>query len=113
MKSPITKKWLKQMYSAKNTIQVGYCELQWLLDNVHSADYYTYGMYGWNFDAYDIDGILITTGYRGMFGKRVPLSLCEEYNNKARDLIHEKGYSKETNEQLDTLLKEFLEKAVA
>jgi hypothetical protein len=61
-KAKVTRKWLNQNYKC---ISVSYCTLQNLL-RYESPLYYTCGVYGWNFDAYILDGICITTGYRGM-----------------------------------------------
>ena len=90
---------------ACNPRTVGYCDLQYLLTN-HSPNAYTCGVYGWNFDVYDLDGITICTGYRGMIGPR-----CEgiaEYEKKAKDIFHdEKLTYNEAREEIENLLHEF------
>ena len=73
----VTKKALLEAYPAKSVFQCSYCDLQfvnWFL----SPTYYTSGVYGWNFDGYTVEGFLITTGYRGMFGKRLTRDLLDE-----------------------------------
>lgn len=51
----------------------GYCELSYLLNN-HSPIAYTCGVYGWNFDVYEVYGVTICTGYRNMPGARLEKS---------------------------------------
>lgn len=53
-----------------NLRSAGYCDLQNLLTN-HAPIAYTYGVYGWNFDVYEVYGLTICTGYRRMPGKRL------------------------------------------
>ena len=74
----------------------GFCDLQNLLKN-HEPTAYTCGVYGWNFDVYEVYGVTICTGYRGMPGER--LQGIEEYEQKARAV--------ETPERVERLLKEF------
>lgn len=62
----------------------GYCDLQALLYN-HSPIAYTCGVYGWNFDVYEVYGVTICTGYRNMPGKR--LEDMREYEDKARAIL--------------------------
>lgn len=92
---------------ACNPRSVGYCDLQHLLNN-HSPNAYTCGMYGWNFDVYEIYGLTICTGYRGMVGPR-----CEgiaEYEEKAAKILSwenkEMTYD-EKREAVENLLHEF------
>lgn len=51
-------------------IAIGYCSAEWLLKG-YDPIAYTCGVYGWNFDVYNVEGVTICTGYRGMPGKRV------------------------------------------
>ena len=83
----------------------GYCDLQNLLRN-HSAVAYTAGVYGWNFDVYEVYGVTICTGYRNMPGKR--LDGVQEYEKKAREIWG--NYStpyEEQKEKTEILLQEF------
>lgn len=93
--------------NACNPRSVGYCDLQHLLNN-HSPNAYTCGVYGWNFDVYEIYGLTICTGYRGMVGPR-----CEgiaEYEEKAAKILSwenkEMTYD-EKREAVENLLHEF------
>lgn len=84
----------------------GYCDLHHLLHN-HSATAYTCGVYGWNFDVYEVYGVTICTGYRGMPGSR--LEHISEYEQKARDILswENKIPYDEKRKAVENLLKEF------
>lgn len=84
----------------------GYCDLSYLLNN-HSPIAYTCGVYGWNFDVYEVYGLTICTGYRGMPGKR--LESIGEYERKARDVMSWENAASydEKREEVENLLKEF------
>lgn len=84
----------------------GYCDLQFLLTN-HSPVAYTCGVYGWNFDVYDVYGVTICTGYRGMPGKR--LDGISEYEERAEKILdwNNKASYEEKHEQVEHLLREF------
>ena len=45
---------------------------------------YTCGVYGWNFDAYEVAGVLLCSGCRGMIGPRLENSA--KYEEKARKI---------------------------
>ena len=86
----------------------GYCDLQYLLHN-HEPIAYTCGVYGWNFDVYEVYGVTICTGYRGMPGAR--LEKIGEYEEKARaifDYTDKRPYA-EKEAAVENLLKEFCE----
>lgn len=89
-----------------NIRSAGYCDLQFLLNN-HNPIAYTCGVYGWNFDVYEVYGLTICTGYRGMPGKR--LDGIAEYNGKAEKILswENKAPYEEKREQIENLLKEF------
>lgn len=94
MKSKTTKKAI--VNGCANIKCAGFCELQNLLSNHHPTAY-TCGVYGWNFDVYDVYGVTICTGYRKMPGER--LQGIEEYEQRAR--------AAETPKQVEKILKEF------
>ena len=99
MKYKTTAKALKQGYY--KIIAAGYCDLQHLL-NYHSPIAYSKGVYGWNFDVYEVDGIAIATGYRGMpsqNSKGINYDVIRLYNDKAQG---------KTKEEREALLKEFI-----
>lgn len=94
MKYKTTAKAVKN--GCPNVKCAGYCELQNLLKN-HEPNAYTCGIYGWNFDVYEVYSVTICTGVRGMPGAR--LQCVKEYEQKAR--------AAETPEQVERLLQEF------
>ena len=107
MKFKTTKKDMRQSY---NTIlSVGYCSLQALL-NYESPIAYSAGTYGWSCDYYDIDGVIICTGYNTI-GQDVDYKLIREYEKKAEAVKYNPDY-KETDKKLAKLTKDFIKKAV-
>lgn len=91
-----------------NVKSAGYCDLQYLLHN-HSPIAYTSGVYGWNFDVYDVYGVTICTGYRGMPGAR--LEKISEYEEKAQAIFdyNDKRPYDDKKAAVENLLKEFCE----
>ena len=90
-------------------VYAGYCDLQTLLRN-HSPIAYTSGVYGWNFDVYEVNGLTICTGYRGMPGRRA--NNIDEYERKARAIMDE--YTRNYEERcadVENLLNEFIAQA--
>lgn len=69
MKYKTTAKAIRQFTPSNYLISAGYGDLQDLL-SFHEPSAYTCGVYGWNFDVYDVHGVTICTGYRGMPGRR-------------------------------------------
>ena len=109
MKYKTTAKAIRE--GAMNPRCAGYCDLSFLLTN-HSPVAYTCGVYGWNFDAFVFGDYVITTGYRNLIHD-IPVDnkLLKELNEKARILVYNnKMHYPETKEQIDRLLKEFLDK---
>lgn len=102
MKYKTTIKEVKNGYHT--IIDVGYCNLQSLLEYDEPVAYNA-GIYGWNFDVYDIDGVAICTGYRNMPSKN---------SNTSYDLIHhyETLSKNKSCEEKAALLKEFINKAI-
>ena len=85
----------------------GYCDLSHLLRG-HEPIAYTCGVYGWNYDVYEIYGLTICTGYRGMPGKR--LEGIAEAEAEARKIWSQENKEmafEEKQEVVETLLHEF------
>ncbi len=103
MKYKTTAKAIRE--GACNPRAAGYCELQNLL-RAHDPIVYTEGIYGWNFDVYEIYGLTICTGYRGIPGKRLEGS--EEYEKKANAIWcdYNRSYD-ERRAEVENLLHEF------
>lgn len=106
MKFKTTTKALRE--GACNLRCAGYCDLQTLLRN-HNPIAYTCSVYGWNYDVYEIYGVTICTGYRGMPGKR--LEGIAEAEKKAENIFYGKENDdmtwEEKDEAVETLLHEF------
>lgn len=72
---------------AINTVSVGYCDLYYLL-RFTSPIGYNAGIYGWNWDYYEVNGLGITTGYRNLIGERA--KEITKYNELAKFAPKEK-----------------------
>lgn len=66
--------------------RTGYCSLYHLLRFQERVGY-TAGTYGWNYDVYKIDDVIITTGYRGMVGEVIPVEIVRKYEKQAEELV--------------------------
>lgn len=61
----VTRNQIRANYS--RILYCGYCAMSHLLLREKPIAYNS-GLYGWNYDAYEIDGTIILTGYKNMFG---------------------------------------------
>ena len=83
LKARITNKELREGYY---TIELSYGAAQNIL-KFQPARFYNYGVYGWNYDVYELDwNLAICTGYRPV--KSIP----EKLNKQAREIV--KKYDK-------------------
>ena len=101
MKFKTTRKQMQNNYS--KVINVGYCTLQNLL-NYESPMAYSCGVDGWNGDYYEVDNVLIATGYRGL-----PATTCDNYSYDLAREYDDKAQGKSREERTE-LLKEFINK---
>ena len=92
---------------SSNIVSVGYCDLSTLL-RYHSPIAYTCGVYGWNFDVYEIHGLTICTGYRGMPGRAA--NNVHKYEQAARDALERLDWREEETE-IERLLADFCAQA--
>lgn len=93
-------------------LSVGYCDMQHLLQ-YESPIAYSSGVYGWNFDAYLVNGITICTGYRGMpknYRMADNWRLVREYEKKAEKVIYSVSNYKDKIEIVRGYLTELLKK---
>lgn len=102
MKLQATKKEMKNGYY--KIISIGYCDAQHLLKDKNPFAYSAEN-YGWACDYYDIDRILISTGYQPILEKNTKrdYNLIREYDKKAVEA---------TKEEREKLLNEFIEKCI-
>lgn len=88
-------------------VSAGYCDLQTLL-RYHSPIAYTSGIYGWNFDVYEVYGLTICTGYRNMPGRRA--NNIGDFEKAARDALERLDYT-DAQDEIERLLAEFCAQA--
>jgi hypothetical protein len=113
MKFKTTKKDMKNNYN--RIISIGYADAQYLLSHENAIAYST-RTEGWACDYYDIDGVLISTGYSPLTEKNAKdnYTLTREYNEKARDINSNYGLSYEDQKaQTKALLSEFVKEMTA
>jgi hypothetical protein len=106
MKLKATKKEMRNGYYT--IISIGYCDAQYLLRH-ESPTAYSCGQNGWSCDYYDIDGVLISTGYSPLSDSNVKhdYKLIREYDEKAKQAINLESYE-ETVKEITRLLHEFI-----
>lgn len=97
MKVKTTSKQIKLMQSPLHTWRCGYCDLQNIFYGI-SPIAYTCGVYGWNYDIYQLDDEIITTGYRGMIGQSIPHEILRKYDILASNIL---ATSKDSNQSWD------------
>lgn len=109
MKYKTTRKAIVAGTPANNLVCAGYCDLSNLLWG-HEPIAYTCGVYGWNFDVYEVYGKTICTGYRGMPGRKANNEAA--YEEKARAISDNYDLKwEERRDRIESLLKEFCEQA--
>lgn len=107
MKFKTTRKAI--VHGSERLVYAPYANLQYLL-HYHDPVAYTAGVYGWNFDVYEIGNLTICTGYRGMPGRRA--NNIDEYERRASEIYHDDEKSfEEQEEEIERLLIEFCEQA--
>lgn len=106
MKFKTTKKAVNEGYN--NIICVGYADLHYLLNQLEPTAY-TAGVYGWNADIYNINGVVIVTGYRPFGNIKPDYTIVDKYEELAKNIyIDTKDYT-ECKEKLNNLINEFIE----
>ena len=93
MKNRLTRNDIKTF---NNRLSIPYATLQSLLSYIQPFGYNA-GVYGWNFDCYNIDGVLLMTGYRAI-GKTVDRSIIYKYEKQA-DLLNNQDLSYESKKK--------------
>lgn len=79
MKLHTTQKAIRNGYN--KVIRISYCAAQTLLR--HQEPFaYNAGVYGWNCDYYNINGVIICTGYRP-HGEAVDYDIVDKWEKKA------------------------------
>ena len=107
MKLQATKKQMRQHH---RIISIGYCDAESLL-NYQEPFAYSAGINGWACDYYDVNGVLISTGYSPLSNKNTVennYQIIREYNAKAREIIHSVMNYEVKKEQVENLLLEMV-----
>lgn len=106
MKQKATRNTIKRNYN--NILNVGYANLQNLL-RYDEAKFYNAGVYGWNWNAYELDkNTCIITGYRNTLGNDIDHNYIVKINNKAREIVKDSISYEDKIKQLEELKQEFL-----
>ena len=106
MKIKVTKKYIRK--NSNKVIKLHYCEAQTLL-RYEDPFAYSSGQNGWACDYYDINHIIISTGYSPI-GDNVDHELISEYEEKAQKIVYNnynESYESKKN-KVTKLLKEFI-----
>jgi hypothetical protein len=108
MKFKTTKKNMNANYD--QIASVGYCNAQYLLGYENPMAYSTRAE-GWACDYYDVNGILISTGYAPLSSKHTKpdYNIVRKYDDLARENYYSSGSYEERKAKADELLKEFAE----
>jgi hypothetical protein len=108
MKFKANKKEMRNNYNC--IISIGYCNAQWLLKYKEPIAYSTRAE-GWACDYYDIDGVLISTGYAPLTAKNTHsnYNIVRRYNEQAQEIACNYSLSyEEQKTQVNALLKEYI-----
>lgn len=107
IKQRVTNKFVKEIYGTKNIVNIRYCYIDKWLHRL-SPMFYTCGIYGWNYDVYNLGGFAICQGYRNIPGIR---ATDEQLNAiKARLEALDKKDHLLTYDEMNKLIYETLEK---
>lgn len=115
MKIKMTNKQLQA--GNRRVVAICYEQAPYLLHGVN-AYAYNCGVYGWNWDAYDIGGgVTVCTGYRNLTGARVKYDDLEEEAEKAigewyAHLMQE-GAAERANKKIAELRAELVRRVLA
>ena len=96
--------------SGAKILRLSYCSAQTLL-NYQNPFAYNAGVYGWNCDYYDIDGVIICTGYRP-HGQNVDYNIVNEYEKKALSVAVTIHNYEDKKAIINGYLKEFIKKVL-
>ena len=106
LKIKASKKDMKENYKILGT---GYCSMHYLLKFKKPVAYST-RCEGWACDYYDVDDVIISTGYAPLKSKNIDLDYdtIRAYENKARDIINSNKSWEDKEKQVNQLLKQLL-----
>ena len=107
-KSKTTKIAIKSRYD--KIVKIGYCNAQFLL-KFEEPTAYSERSEGWACDYYDVDGVLISTGYAPIEGKNTHSSydIVKKYDDAAREIAFNYSLNYEQQKtQVTELLAKFI-----
>ena len=102
------KRVAKKEFKNEKVLRVDYCGLQYLL---RYADPFAYssGAYGRSCDYYNIDGVIISTGYNPI-GESLDYDIIEKYEDNAlKILLDDNNSYDEKKEKVNNLLNELVQ----
>lgn len=107
MKFKTSKKNITNGYS--HILGTGYCSMQWLLHYKNPIAYST-RVEGWACDYYEINNVLISTGYSPVNSKNVNRNYetITEYDKKAKEIICSNIEYETKKQKVEELLNEFI-----
>ena len=102
------------MSNYNSIISIGYCDAQYLLRGVDPIAYTT-GVYGWNADVYNVDGVAIVTGYRPFGTIHASYNgIVKKYDSKARKIASDFNIDYKTQKaKINKLLNKFVKEALS
>jgi hypothetical protein len=105
-KIKVSKKVMRDNYYI---LGVSYCGAQHLLKGVDPVAY-SVGVYGWACDYYDVEGVIISTGYSPLSSKNIKASyeMIKDYDDKARLIYDNGGNYQQKIDAIKTLRHEFI-----
>ena len=109
MKTRVIRKYIKNNYD--HVLNLGGACINLL--RYENPVYYNTGKYGWNWDAYEVNGVILIAGYRNMIGDRVDWDVLHEFDKRAKkiqDLDMTDNYyvrATKTREIIDELTEKF------
>ena len=105
----------KEMNSNFNTIiSIGYCNAQYLLKYQQPIAYSTRAE-GWACDYYEVDNVLISTGYAPITPKnsKINYDMLKKYDDRACEIACDWSLDyQEKCKRIEPILKEFIKEAV-
>ena len=102
-KEKITMKRAKQVC----TYGVGYCNFQYLFNDLTPWAYVSSPTYGWRCDIYDVGGVQFSMGYSPV-GLHIDYTITRHYEELAEKIIAENPVFTERKEKLAELRSELL-----
>ena len=106
LKIKASKKDMKENYKILGT---GYCSMQYLLRFKEPVAYSTRAE-GWACDYYEVDDVVISTGYAPLKNKNMDIdySTIKAYENKARDIVNSSKSWEDKEKEVNSLLSHLL-----